>query len=83
MRDNQRLYIEMSDIVDVYKENIIEQDLGGDDIEFDEDVEENYLRCFMEILCAKYFDTFGQDEMKNMLNSIMEDMEEEFISTLN
>lgn len=83
MRDNQKLYIEMSDIVDVYKEEIIEKDLGGDDIAFDEDTEDNFLRCFIEVLCAKYFDTFGQDELRDMLNSIMEDMEEEFISTLN
>jgi hypothetical protein len=83
MRSNQQLYTEMSEIIDTYKEEIIENDLGGDDISYDEDTEDNYLRCFIEVLCAKYVDTFGQAELRDMLNSIMEDMEEELISNLN
>jgi len=83
MRSNQQLYIEMSEIIDTYKEEIIENDLGGDDISYDEDTEDNFLRCFTEVLCAKYVDTFGQAELRDMLNSIMEDMEEELISNLN
>ena len=83
MRSNQQLYTEMSEIIDTYKEEIIENDLGGDDISYDEDTEDNFLRCFIEVLCAKYVDTFGQAELRDMLNSIMEDMEEELISNLN
>lgn len=83
MRDNQQLYTQMSEIIDVYKEQIIEKDLGGDDISFDEDTEDNFLRCFIEVLCAKYFDTFGGDELRDMLNSVVEDMEEAVTSSLN
>jgi hypothetical protein len=83
MRSNQQLYTEMSEIIDTYKEEIIENDLSDDDISYDEDTEDNYLRCFIEVLCAKYVDTFGQTELRDMLNSIMEDMEEELISNLN
>ena len=75
MRDNQQLYTQMSEI--------IENDLDGDIIAFDEDSEDNFLRCFIEVLCAKYFDTFGGDELRDMLNSVVEDMEEAVTSSLN
>lgn len=83
MRDNQQLYIQMSDIIDTYRDEIIQKDFGGDDIGFDIETEDNFLRCFIEVLCAKYFDTFGGDELRDMLNSVVEDMEEAVTSSLN